>query len=320
MKRAIFVALLLLAITCLLVPITSAETYFVANSWYLQHRVYEDGRDFYRLEFGLKTTCPTDLCPFMLEDIVSKVEIYESQNEYGGEPWVLFDTYTRYAHEIKVLAETDVYPYYDTVNCRWFYQLDTTTHKLNWLSEYYYEVNLTKNKPVDMTWYKIVVYTDSGQVLTPVSPNDQKLLYLTTLPVIQARTIGSFFDQDGNLIITWKPPYSYDPPLNPFGTSTNPYRNVRERLYITLANEPHFLQDLLITLPTHMGQWFVPKEIIDQIKETLAELRREGYDVPTNRVSVSVAVRTLDNGNRTYSNTKSICLDQWCFGEDQWHF
>jgi hypothetical protein len=264
----------------------------VGQGWYNQYRVYEDGRSFYRLCFSLLSWNGSSWS-FLLNDVVQKVELYRYDQNAGL--WILFDTYTREANEIKLSDEVVAYPFYDTSFSRWYYPIDMTTGDLIYYHEFYYLVDLTKNTPVDQSFYYITVYTDNGDILS----SGIKQLKLEALPMIEARSIKSSWDKDGNLMITWAAPYSYNPP-NTVST--------RARLFIILADVPPFMQYLLVQTPTHMGGWFVPRDIVEQLKETLEQLKPEGHKRNKNRIDLVVQVRTTDNSNRTYSKTKSISL------------
>ncbi|HVO82872.1 MAG TPA: hypothetical protein VMU60_00460 [Syntrophobacteria bacterium] len=75
MKKKIVVALLSLAIACLLAPTLLAQPYYVSSYSYIQHRVYEDGRGFYRLSFALSNTLSCSAC-YVRDGIVDRVEIW----------------------------------------------------------------------------------------------------------------------------------------------------------------------------------------------------------------------------------------------------
>jgi hypothetical protein len=60
MKKKIIMSFATLVFICLLTSTVSAQPYWVSSYSYIQHRVYEDGRDFYRLIVALSDTqsCP----------------------------------------------------------------------------------------------------------------------------------------------------------------------------------------------------------------------------------------------------------------------
>jgi len=170
-------------------------------------------------------------------------------------------------------------------------------------------INLASTFP-DENFYYLVVYTTTGYH-TPL-PGEPGFWYrpfnLQTLPVLEAHTLKHSWDKEGNLVITWEAPYTYNTPDN---VSTN------ARLYIILVDQPPYMKYVMVTAPTHLGSWFIPKAIVEQLEETLAQLNPTGHKHHGDEVDLQLIVRTTDKSNRTYSNVKSISLrDKWHFGED----
>lgn len=293
MKKKLFGGIVALAFICLFTSIVSAQT--VNNSWYIQHRLYESGRDIYRLSFSL-LDCSSGTCIWLLgPPIVDRVEIWQSDDDQSWQ-WSLVDSYTTASGAIFPSDEIYSYENYDTTNVRWNFLL--TDGNLTRFHEYYYNVNLTQI-PTDKKWYQIQVYI-TGQSAPLISTN---LFYLRsdTLPMLHIKSVKSTWDKDGNWIITWDPPYAYEPLVgyDPIGNPV--YRPSSVRMFVYLADATPELQYFLGRVPTHMGYLFVPKDIVDQLKDWQKEVKAK-------KVELQLQVRTNDNQNRTYTDTVMVKL------------
>jgi len=292
MKRAIVVTLLLLAVSSLMATVVLAQDdIYVSTASWVQHRVYEDGRDLYRLCFSL-VSCSGSTCTgnFVRDKTIQSVELWTAPPGSNGAS--LSEIHS--GDEFTTSNENVVYPQYGYPGSRWFYpSIPLVFPDVN---EVYYLVDLDKPL-VDGTGFFIVVGT-TDNLWTP-RPGETGFwtaqFHLQTLPILEAHTIKTHWEKDGDLLITWDPPYDYNTPISPIYDL-----RTQARLLIILKDEiqgkSEYMKYLLCAMPTHLGAWFVPKDIVDQ-------LGNRG-----DKIELQLVVRTTDNCNRTYSKRDSVKL------------
>jgi hypothetical protein len=289
MKKKLIMSLAMLVFICLFTPIVSAQSpYWVSSYSYIQHRVYEDGRDFYRMIVAVSNqqNCPSCYVPDA--NIIDHVVIWASEDG------VNFSTYGApiAGADMKLSHEDVAYPYYWYAGAGpsvWNYPYSGGKLFYNPGNEYYFLYDLKEPFP-DGWWFYFEVFTTDHQVAESLDQtNWPKRFMLHDLPMIKAHTIKNSWDKDGNLLITWDAPYTFNPPEDfpdVFSTQT--------RLFIILENNPPYMKYLLCAMPTHLGGWFVPNSIVDQLG--------------VRKVDLQLHIRTTDNCNRVYSEVKTIKL------------
>jgi len=289
MRKKLVMSLVALAFIGLFTSTVSAEsTYWVSSYSYIQHRVYEDGRDFYRMIVAISNTQNCPLCYVHDGNIIDHVVIFASEDG------VNFSQYGSpiSGADMKLSHEDVAYPFYWYANSGpsvWNYPYSDNVLSYIPGDEYYFLYDLNEPFP-DGWWFYFLVYTTDGQVAYSL---DQaywpKRFVLHDLPMIKAHTIKKSWDKHGNLLITWDAPYTFNPPEDMqyvFFTQT--------RLSIILENNPPYMKYLLCAMPTHLGGWFVPRNVVDQLG--------------VSRVDLQLHIRTTDNCNRVYSEVKTIKL------------
>lgn len=234
-------------------------------SWFsLQHRVYEDGRDFNRISFEIKY----GMDQYVTTDRLNSIKLTDPNGDVVA--------VTRDELNLAFSAYNYLEGAYDGNN-----GVFLLYGAPNRSSSY---AGVVPGKLIAGTYHLSVQYANS------VSNMDFTFNGLVDLPIIPGTSIRSSMDTSGNLTATWAVPMSL--------CKTRPTLQTSVRAFIDVYQDqdPTPRAELYIGIPTHMGRWFVPKAVVDWLKS-------QG-----NKYTIGVQLRTNDNCNRAYSNTKSISL------------
>lgn len=206
---------------------------------WLQHRKYEDGREYNRLCFQLKDETGN----WISEDIIESVELTDPNGNLVSISDGMFEQW-----EI-------LYGRYDCGIGQWIYD-----DKFVPSSSYFYFID----EPLIEGNYHLTLFDRDGNIYE----GDYMFNGLANLPVIPRRSFRIRFDRFGNFIWEWAVPYYIDPGLE---TSV--------KAFIYIYNHEDMTKFLHVSVPTHMGRIFVPSEIVEMIKaegdrvELVIELR-----------------------------------------------
>jgi hypothetical protein len=222
---------------------------------YLQNRSYEDGRSLNKLYFTLKDEYGNQI----QENVQPVVELYDP-----------------------VGTQLALSPFNGT-----------SAWDAVWLLSGWYDSNTGQFSYGDSFWidpayaYTFSESLVSGQyrlvVTVPGYPSFEYLIDYGSridVPWISADSFHARFDDDGNLLWSWKPPQSLEPSLS---------TSLRASIGTISGGSPTD-KLLFISLPTHLGFVFVPADVITYF---------QGSD---ETLTFGIGLRRNNNFNRAYSN------------------
>lgn len=249
---------------------------------YLQNRSYEDGRSINKLYFTLKDESDNQI----QEDVHPVVELYDP----GG-------------------TQLALSPYNGTSawDAAWLLSglYDTNTGQFSYGDSFWIDPNYayTFSEPLVSGQYRLAV-------TVPGYPSFQYFIDYggsIDVPWISADSFHVRFDDDGNLLWSWKPAEFYDPSLS---TSVRAYIG-------TISGGSRTDKLLYIRLPTHLGFVFVPADVIKFFQggdETLTfqmgHRRNNGFNrAYSNRITLSEATGPIQgdiNGDKRIDLIEAI--------------
>lgn len=202
------------------------QTSYQIGYWSIQHRKYEDGREFNRLYFEINDEDGN----LVLEDIVSSVELIDPYNNT-----VTLDYSPQHFIELIMGGR------YDADSGQWAYGSSFSD-----AAGYYSAfpgIPLESNEP-----YKLVVTDVNGTTFESYFKYDG----LADLTIIPRSSIKYKVDRQRNLIASWLVPYSMDPTLD---TSA--------RAIVGIYQNKTQVGALYVRVPTHMSRLYVPRDIVE---------------------------------------------------------
>ena len=231
--------------------------------FFVQHRKYESGREINRVLF----------------------EIYDENGNYVLAPvdiafveLVLPDASTVMVDPSQVTFFKELFmgPVYNGDTGQWNYE-----DAFYYTSGYYFDLDPAFVMNGD---YGLEVTDTDGNVYLPYPDNQFFHFYgIEDLPIIPKSSIKYKIDAYGNLISTWDVPYYIDPNLS---TSA--------RAIIEFSKDGHYVGELHVKVPSHLGTLFVPAYIVDLMQQQGDEFE------------MRLQLRTNDNNNRTYSAARKL--------------
>ena len=200
--------------------------------FFVQHRVYEDGREFNILVVDIYD----ENWNIIIEDIVNNVELIGPD----GQPVNMSN--------VEFSLCRIAFPKYDANTGQWEYKYDQNGEIFSDWADYI----ATINEPLKQGLYRLkVIDTSFDQYEAEYYFNGRK-----DLPIIRSRSLKYKFDKEDNLIWEWNVPYYLNPEWK---------TSVRAQINIYRGDE--FVGVLYPKVPTHLGRLFVPSDIFQKIKE-----------------------------------------------------
>lgn len=204
-----------------------ANATYHLNSFFVQHRVYENGKQMNRLGFEVVNSSnqyPTAdvLSSVVLTDPNGKIVNMTTPLKFTANYWLSYN-------------------YYDANSEKWVYQTpylgsDYSTELLGQLIAGTYRLTFTDK---------------NGEI----SKKDYVLNQLVTLPIIPSSSYRYYHDQDGNFICQWQVPENIDPAIRTY---------IKAYIDVYDEQETYLGEFSLSKIPTDMGWLFVPRQILDQ--------------------------------------------------------
>lgn len=194
--------------------------------FHVQHRVYEDGRDFNRAGFGMRTAAGE----LPVEDVVSGVTLYDPE----GQP-VMSDI------NLDPMNYSVMNGRYDDMTGQWLYDGVFS-------NENYYRMNIAG--PLKTGTYRLEVRDINGVLYVRNFQFNGEL----ALPVISATTFESGFE-GSNFVFKWAAPDLTDVSVPASIIAT-----------LSLYNENGYAGELRVRVPALMGYALIPKWVMQQIK------------------------------------------------------
>ena len=237
--------------------VTVFEKPYNIGWWQLQHRKCEDGRNFNVSHFGI-----TDLdgnC--VLDDIIEKVELFDPDGnsvQLSDATGLLGDKYI------------SLYGRYNSDMGQW--QYDNTFSD----NESYYHVEFDESLITGT--YHLRLTDISENIYDSYRYYDASVL---NLPVIPSNSAYAYKDESGNVRCSWMVPENIASDLS---------TSVRADVIAMTDGVNLGKGDIYITIPTHMGQLFIPNSIFQMLESV------------GNSFKIILHLRTNDNFNRAYSN------------------
>ena len=207
-------------------PLTRVANFFV------QHRVYEDGREFNRFYFTLRDEANN----IILDEIAADVKLTDPNGQQVPISDLEFAK-VRYS-----------FPWYDGNTGQWIYSFDLNGELFHDEGEYF---GVVPDPLVEGDYQLTVTDEEGNQYVGQFRFNGYQ-----GLPIIRSSSFKYKFDKSGNMIWTWKVPYDFNPT---FDTSVRPF--------IKITNHDGNNSYLFPRVPTHLGRLFVPNYVVDKVKE-----------------------------------------------------
>jgi len=204
---------------------------FLGNigSMYIQHRIYENGEEFNRLQFSLRDKFNNRI----KENILESAVLYDSEDNIIPLTFHMFDT-SNYLRGN-----------YDSDTGQWNYNQDFILY-------YLYYFNFSEPFELPPGTYRLVVTTEDFGTATRYYNYGGKV----DLPIVPSQSIKAKIDDSGNLILKWDVPNYVDPNLSTIA---------RVHIYSWL-NDEYNGKAMIVNIPTHMGYLFVPQSILNILK------------------------------------------------------
>jgi len=217
-------------ILVLIFLIFAGSAYATEVSWmYIQHRIYESGRDYNRLQFGLTDDKGRDLTS---DANVAAVELSDPQGRFVN------------LSDYKFRMDEEIYGIYDPMRSQWSFNEEWQIDR--WFSGNFFE-------PLIPGSYRLKVSTADGHV----AEYEFTFKGVVALPVITSHSFELYPDPFGNLIWKWDIPDSLGHMVFNLQTvvkaSIDIYKDNRQVGYF------------FIKLPTHMGYLFIPQNIVQKL-------------------------------------------------------
>jgi len=199
-------------------------------SWmYIQHRIYENGRSYNRLAFGLTDDNGRDLTS---DASVTAAKLSDPQGRF-----IKLSDY-------KFSMDEEIYGIYDPMRSQWHFVEEWQIDR--WFSADFFE-------PLIPGSYRLKVSTADGHV----AEYEFNFKGLVALPVITSHSFELYPDPFGNLIWKWEIPDSLGHMVFNFQTV------VKASIDIYKADKQ--VGYFFVKLPTHMGYLFIPQNIVQKI-------------------------------------------------------
>lgn len=240
------------------------SAYAMDVSWmYIQHRVYENGRTYNRLAFGLTDDKGHDLTS---DTNVASVKLLDPQNRFVK------------LSDCKFIRDEEIYGIYDPMRSQWHFneawQID------NWFSADFSE-------PLIPGVYRLKVGTANGDL----AEYEFSFKTAAVLPVIKSHSFKLQPDPFGNAIWKWDVPDILGQMVFNLQTevkaSIDIYRGQEQAAYF------------FIKLPSHMSYLFLPRNIVQKMKAKGdrfgLRIQLETRDLATRTYSDTLIVNDLNS-------------------------
>jgi len=222
---------LLLSLVFVLGFVDQSMAAYTLDYFFVQHRVYEDGRNLNRIAFGIKNARGQ----YVATDQLKSVTLTDPL----GHAVPLTKADLKFAKYSELDGE------YDGKSGVFLYGKWYTA------SNYWGEV---PGRLVIGTYHLSVRYA------TSVCNMDFNFEGAVKLPVTAVSSIESSVDGYGNLTATWDVPMDL--------CRTKPTLQTSVRAYIDVYQDAAWKGELYVRIPTHMGRLFVPKVLVDRLRST----------------------------------------------------
>ena len=255
-------------------------------SWSIQHRVYESGLEFYRIQFSVRIdegNLNTD--PYSDADNITRLTLTTPDNE----EYVFERDYIGEDYIVNLYKDNTYFVYYDGNTGHFFYNVDGAGQLIKSYEPVWcisaLNLDTYSFPPGD---YSLLVEFADG---TTMDPGPFHRSEIVPIPIIDSKTITAECTPEG-IWFRWEAPSEI---FEDVDTST--------RLAIELSSEGSPLTthvatayDLYTRVPFHMGGLFIPTSIAEQL-ETIAVTYGGDDTVP-----VVQQTRVNDNSERRYSD------------------
>jgi hypothetical protein len=200
-------------------------------SWmYIQHRVYENGRTYNRLAFGLADDTGHELTS---DTNVASVKLSDPQ----GRPVKLFDR--------KFSRDEEIYGIYDPMRSQWHFVEE-------WQIDSWFSADFSE--PLIPGVYRLKVNTVDGNVA------EYEFYFKTAavLPVITSQSFKLQPDPFGNVIWKWDVPDTLGHMVYNLQTAV--------KASIDIYKDTEQVAYFFIKLPSHMSYLFIPRNIVQKMR------------------------------------------------------
>ncbi|QTA79359.1 Carboxypeptidase-like domain-containing protein [Desulfonema limicola] len=212
--------------------------------WYVQHRKYEDGREFSKAAFAMKNVINNN---YILDNILVSMELYDPEGNK------IQPSFSGFGGSYKTASGR-----YDSNNGRWYFD---NSHS----DTSYYSINFDTSMKTGN--YRLVVTDSSG--------NQYEAYYyfnsVQNIPVLSSKTVCAFKDGDGNLVWKWEIPSEKFSDVN-----------TTVRTWVSAYANESFIGDIFITVPTHLGWAFAPANLLQALEQFGGETLKIGIHVRSN--------------------------------------
>jgi hypothetical protein len=213
---------------------TIASAAYTVQFFHIQHRIFEDGREFNRAGFGV-----FEDNNYITTDKVKSVELYHPDGSEVTLTGGGFGPYKVLKGEYK--ADKD-----DPNEGQWNFASEFVT-------ESYYSLNF--DQPLQVGNYRLEV-TLQGET----SPNVLFKYFngQESLPIISSDSFRGYADSSGNWIWTWDAPH--DTAFWTSGLATS------VRAFVTIIDKGQYVGELDIRQPTHLGIAIIPSNVVQKLE------------------------------------------------------
>ncbi len=199
-------------------------------SWmYIQHRIYENGRSFNRLAFGLTDDNGRD-----------QISDANFANVRLSDPRGFFVKLSDY----KFSMDEEIYGTYDPMRSQWHFNEE-------WQVDSWFRANF--DEPLIPGVYRLKVSMPDGRT----AEYEFNFKGVVALPVITSHSFELHSDPFGSLIWTWDIPDILNQMVLNLQTVV--------KASIDIYKESKQVGYFFIKLPTHMGYLFIPRNIVQKI-------------------------------------------------------
>jgi len=210
----------------------SVSAYATDVSWmYVQHRVYENGRSFNRLAFGLTDDDGHDLAG---DKIIASVKLRDPQGRLVK------------LSDCKFSRDEEIYGVYDPMRSQWHFNAE-------WEIDSWFSADFSE--PLIAGVYQLKIGTVDGN---NVAEYEYPIRAVAVLPVITVHSFKLQPDPFGNVIWKWDVPDILGQMVFNLQTvvkaSIDIYRDRQQVAYF------------FIKLPSHMSYLFLPQNIVDKMR------------------------------------------------------
>ncbi len=226
--------------------LTAVDKPYSVEWWHLQHRIYEDGRDFNVSHFAIKDLNDS----YVLNNVIQNIELFDPDG-----------------NSVKLSNDTGFGGKYKSLFGKYNSDLGQWKYDETFTQESYYRVAFDESLKIGTYHMKL---TDiNGKVYDSYKYNNSPVM---NLPIIPSSSVYAYKNEAGNFHCSWVVPENIASDLS---TSVSAW-------VIAMTDGIDMGEgEIYVKIPTHMGHLFIPNSVFQKL-DTVGNSFKIGLHLRTN--------------------------------------